>query len=54
MKRKPTPTDPAFDVNLNPVRLPDGRTVSWGEAFPQVGTYPHLFIHRTFDESETR
>jgi len=35
MKKQPAHLDPSMDVQLNPVRLPDGTVVPWGVAFPR-------------------
>ena len=32
---KPELQDASLNVRLNPVELPDGRVVSWAEAFPR-------------------
>lgn len=30
---RPSADDPSMNASLNPVTLPDGRVVAWGEAF---------------------
>jgi len=43
--------DAAYDVAINAVRMPDGRVVSWAEAFPRVETPVHVeMVDHYYDE----